>query len=116
MPVDENLRERIAADLSDILAARMPFGKFGPEKFPPSGVSLFDLPIEYLQWFARQGFPKGRLGELLRIVHQLKIDGCDGIFDAERHKRGGRTDLRERRDQVRIKRHEHNRRSESGPK
>ena len=110
MSLAENLRDWIAADLKDILSMRMPFGKFGPEKFPPSGVPLFDLPVEYLQWFAVKGFPKGRLGELLRIVHQLKVDGCDEIFDAERRKRGGRTDLREKPASVRISRDDKDRR------
>ncbi|HEY5893362.1 MAG TPA: DUF3820 family protein [Chthoniobacterales bacterium] len=103
MPLDDRLRDWLAADLKDILAMRMPFGKFGPEHFPPSGVPLFDLPVEYLQWFALKGFPKGRLGELLRIVHQLKVDGCDEIFDDERRKRGGRTDLREKKTSSRPK-------------
>lgn len=96
MNLEEHLRDWLAADLKDILHGRMPFGKFGPKHFPPYGVPLFDLPVEYLQWFARKGFPQGRLGELLRIVHQLKVDGCDEIFDAERRRRGGRTSLRER--------------------
>jgi len=74
----------------------MPFGKYGPDHFPPRGVPLYDLPLEYLQWFARQGFPQGRLGELLRMLHQLKADGCDEVFDEIRRRRGGRTDLRGR--------------------
>ncbi len=106
MPLDENLRDWLAADLKEIVEVRMPFGKFGPGNFPPSGVPLFDLPVEYLQWFATKGFPKGRIGELLRITHQLKVDGCDEIFDAERRKRGGRTDLRERRAPIRFYRGE----------
>ena len=29
----------------------MPFGKYGPLHFPPRGVPLYDLPVEYLAWF-----------------------------------------------------------------
>ena len=94
MNIEENLRSWLEADLKDIMTLHMPFGKFGHKHFPPSGVPLYDLPVEYLQWFAHKGFPKGRFGELLKILHQLKTDGCDEIFDAERKRRGGRTSLR----------------------
>ena len=92
---EERLRDFMAADLADIATVRMPFGKFGPVHFPPRGVPLYDLPVEYLAWFARKDcFPKGRLGELLRIVHQMKVDGLDEIFDHLRRRAGGRTVLR----------------------
>ena len=90
------LRQWLAADLAEIVRTAMPFGKYGPAHFPPRGVPLYDLPVEYLVWFDRKGFPKGRIGELLRIVHQLKVDGCDEVFDEIRRTRGGRTNLRER--------------------
>jgi uncharacterized protein (DUF3820 family) len=86
---------RMAAELAEIERGRMPFGKFGPENFPPDGVPLFDLPVEYLGWFAgRGGFPKGKLGRLMQIVYQMKVDGLDGVFDGMRVRRGGRTRLR----------------------
>ena len=94
--LEDNLRDWMAADLADLGRMRMPFGKYGPEHYPPRGVPLCDLPIEYLAWFERQGWPVGRLGELLRILHQLKADGCDEVFDPFRKARGGRTSLRER--------------------
>ena len=94
---DERLRDWMAADLRDLAVARMPFGKFGPKQFPPHGVPLYDLPVEYLAWFARKDvFPKGRLGELLRIVHQMKVDGLDEVFDELRRRAGGKTPLRQR--------------------
>jgi uncharacterized protein (DUF3820 family) len=94
---EDRLREWLAQDLKEIGASSMPFGKYGPDHFPPRGVPLYDLPLEYLEWFKRRGFPQGRLGELLKILHQLKTDGCDEVFDEFRRKRGGRTSLRERR-------------------
>jgi len=94
--LEDRLRAWLAVDLRDIGNTQMPFGKYGPEHFPPNGVPLYDLPVEYLAWFARRGFPQGRLGELLRIVHQLKVDGCNEVFDRFRQMRGGRTELRER--------------------
>ena len=88
------MRDWMAADLADIARTRIPFGKFGPDHFPPRGVPLYDLPVEYLAWFARKGFPQGRLGELLRIVHQMKVDGLDAVFDELRRRAGGKTSLR----------------------
>lgn len=93
---EQRLRDWMAADFADIASTHMPFGKFGPTHFPPRGVPLYDLPVEYLAWFARKGgFPKGRLGELLRIVHQMKVDGLDEVFDVLRRKKGGKTPLRQ---------------------
>ncbi len=91
----DDWRSRMAADLAEIGRTRMPFGKFGPQHFPPDGVPIYDLPAEYLSWFAgKGGFPKGRLGELLKIVYQMKIDGSDMAFDPFRQRNGGRTNLR----------------------
>jgi uncharacterized protein (DUF3820 family) len=61
-------------------------------------VPIYDLPAEYLGWFANKaGFPKGRLGVLLQMVHQMKADGSDIVFDVFRRQRGGRTTLRPER-------------------
>ncbi len=84
----------MAADLADIARLHMPFGKFGPEHFPPHGVPIYDLPAEYLQWFTRHGWPRGELGRLLRIVYQMKADGSDFAFDPMRKAAGGRHPLR----------------------
>ncbi len=89
-----DLAQRMQADLEEIGRTRMPFGKYGPQHFPPNGIPIYDIPAEYLGWFANKaGFPKGRLGELLRMVHQMKADGSDTAFDGFR-KRFGRTDLK----------------------
>ncbi len=101
---EERLREGMAEDFAEIALTRMPFGKFGPAHFPPRGVPIYDLPVEYLAWFARKDcFPQGRFGELLRIVHQMKVDGLDEIFDPIRRRAGGKTRLRPKREPVRIK-------------
>lgn len=93
MTMDE-LEARMRADFAEIGRTFMPFGKYGPQHFPPSGVPIYDIPAEYLGWFANNaGFPKGRLGVLLQMVHQMKADGSDVVFDVFRKKRG-RTDLK----------------------
>lgn len=92
----DDMIARMAADLVEIGRTRMPFGKFGPKQFPPDGVPIYDLPAEYLSWFANKaGFPKGRLGQLLKIVHQMKIDGSDMAFDPFRQQAGGKAPLRQ---------------------
>jgi uncharacterized protein (DUF3820 family) len=94
----ERLAGWMRADLAEIEKTNMPFGKYGPSHFPPNGVPLFDLPLEYLAWFARKSaFPRGRLGELLRMVHQMKSDGADSVFDEMRARRGGKALLRQPR-------------------
>ena len=99
----EDRAARMAADLAEIGRAHMPFGKFGPDNFPPRGVPLYDLPAEYLAWFAKKGgFPKGRLGQLMKIVHQMKVDGSDFAFDEFRRRAGGKADLREKKPRSHI--------------
>lgn len=41
--------------LLELVAMKMPFGKY-------KGTLLCDLPVSYLEWFQREGFPKGKLG------------------------------------------------------
>jgi hypothetical protein len=62
------------AELLDLAAARMPFGKY-------QGWRLIDLPEPYVVWFAGQGFPEGRLGRQLQAVHEIKVNGLEYLFD-----------------------------------
>ncbi|WP_413665883.1 DUF3820 family protein [Microbulbifer sp. ANSA003] len=52
----------------------MPFGKY-------SGRVLIDLPEEYLLWFAKKGFPEGRLGQLMALALEIKVEGLQGLID-----------------------------------
>ncbi|HSX69438.1 MAG TPA: DUF3820 family protein, partial [Pseudomonas sp.] len=45
-------------DLLLLVTRTMPFGKY-------QGRLIADLPGNYLNWFAREGFPKGEIGRLL---------------------------------------------------
>lgn len=92
--MDVDTKVAAAAVLEQIGRYHMPFGLFGPNHYPPKGVPIYDLPAEYLAWFALKGFPEGRLGQLLRIVYQTKADGCDAVFDLIRQRAGGRFKLR----------------------
>lgn len=76
--------------LVEIGKTRIPFGKFGIKFYPPGGVPIMDLPEEYLAWFSERGFPKGRLGELMAQVFEIKSVGMDSVFDPIRLSNGGR--------------------------
>ena len=54
--------------LIEICETEMPFGKY-------KGVFLVDLPINYLEWFHRQGMPKGKLGMQLSTIYEIKMNG-----------------------------------------
>jgi uncharacterized protein (DUF3820 family) len=83
-------REDFRNLLVEIGKTRIPFGKFGIKAYPPAGVPIMDLPIEYLVWFHERGFPKGRLGELMAQVYEIKAVGMDSVFDPLRQAQGGR--------------------------
>ncbi len=87
-------REDFRNLLIEIGQVWMPFGKFGPKDYPPRGVPIMDLPPEYLSWFKERGFPKGRLGELLESVCDLKEVGMDLVFEPMRNVNGGRVSVR----------------------
>jgi len=83
--------------LEELSDATMPFGRFGPKDYPPRGVPLVDLPLEYLVWFSERGFPQGRLGELMTFTYEIKSVGAEEIFAPIRKKNNGRTPLQKPR-------------------
>lgn len=54
--------------LKEICVMKMPFGKY-------EGTILVDLPVSYLEWFNRNGMPKGKLGMQLSTVYEIKLNG-----------------------------------------
>ena len=50
-----------AAELELLVTRTMPFGKY-------KGRLIADLPGNYLNWFAREGFPPGEIGRLLALM------------------------------------------------
>ena len=40
--------EEFEETMLEISRTFMPFGKYGPQNYPPSGVPIYDLPFEYL--------------------------------------------------------------------
>ncbi len=56
-----------------LVSTVMPFGRY-------KGRKLADLPEPYLLWFAREGFPRGRLGELMALALELKVHGLESLL------------------------------------
>ena len=52
---------------------KMPFGKY-------EGRYLIDLPEYYVVWYHNKGFPKGQLGDQLRLVYELKLNGLENLL------------------------------------
>ncbi|ODP96159.1 MULTISPECIES: DUF3820 family protein [Salinivibrio] len=61
------------AQLIKLANMPMPFGKY-------AGRVLIDLPEEYLLWFQNKAeFPKGELGELMKLCLALKVEGLEEV-------------------------------------
>lgn len=69
-------------DLQRLLTYTMPYGKY-------KGRVLADLPGQYLNWFAREGFPKGELGRLLALMQEIDHNGLSSLLEPLR----GRTSI-----------------------
>jgi hypothetical protein len=63
-----------------LLTREMPYGRH-------KGKFIADLPGNYLSWFAREGFPRGELGQLLELMYELDHNALRGLLDPLR---GGR--------------------------
>ncbi len=59
--------------LKEICIVKMPFGKY-------QGTVLADLPVSYLEWFQRQGMPKGKLRMQLATVYEIKLNGLTDLL------------------------------------
>ena len=66
-------------DLPLLLEREMPFGKY-------KGRVIADLPGNYLNWFAREGFPKGEIGRLLALMHEMDHNGLRPLLDPLRRR------------------------------
>jgi uncharacterized protein len=59
--------------LLELVSFRMPFGKY-------KGQLICDLPEPYLVWFHSKGFPKGKLGDLLATMYEIKLNGLEYLL------------------------------------
>ena len=59
--------------LLQLTEMEMPFGKY-------KGTLLCNLPVSYLEWFQRKGFPAGKLGILLQTIYEIKLNGLEDLL------------------------------------
>ena len=59
--------------LLQLVNLQMPFGKY-------KGTILCDLPVYYLEWFQRKGFPAGKLGMQLQTMLEIKMNGLEYLL------------------------------------
>ena len=62
------------AALQRLVTVQMPYGKH-------KGCVLADLPGNYLNWFAREGFPPGEIGRLLQLMQEIDHNGLKALLD-----------------------------------
>lgn len=60
-------------ELVEIANTRMPFGKY-------KGQLLVQLPEPYLVWYEQKGFPEGKLGQQLRLMYEIKVNGLEKLI------------------------------------
>lgn len=68
-------------DLESLVTREMPFGKY-------KGRIIADLPGNYLNWFARAGFPPGEIGRLLALMHEIDHNGLKDVLKPLRPRHG----------------------------
>ncbi len=59
--------------LIDLAKTKMPFGKY-------EGKFLIDLPEYYIVWYKNKGFPKGKLGDQLALIYEIKLNGLETLI------------------------------------
>lgn len=69
-----------AEDLILLVTREMPFGKY-------KGRFIADLPGHYLNWFVRDGVPKGEIGRLIVLMQELDHNGLKHLLDPLRSKK-----------------------------
>lgn len=65
--------------LIELVTMKMPFGKY-------KDCILCDLPVSYLEWFQRKGFPAGKLGVLLTTLYEIKLNGLEDLLKPLKNK------------------------------
>jgi len=59
--------------LLELVKMQMPYGRY-------KGMILANLPVSYLEWFQRKGFPAGKLGVLLATIYEIKLNGLEDLL------------------------------------
>jgi uncharacterized protein (DUF3820 family) len=67
--------------LLELVSKTMPFGKY-------KGTLYYRLPVSYLEWFNREGFPPGKTGMLLSTLYEIKLNGLEFLLEKIRQQAG----------------------------
>ena len=59
--------------LISLVTETMPFGKY-------KGSIYYRIPVNYLEWMAREGFPKNKTGILLSTLYEIKLNGLEYLL------------------------------------
>ena len=59
--------------LQEVITTKMPYGKY-------KDTFLYQIPMFYLEWYHKKGFPKSKLGMQLSTVYEIKLNGLEDIF------------------------------------
>lgn len=59
--------------LLSLVNTKMPYGKY-------KDILLCNIPVHYLEWINRQGFPKGKLGVQLETMYEIKLNGLEHLL------------------------------------
>jgi len=65
--------------LQDLVTMQMPFGKY-------KGRLICDLPESYLIWFHKEGWPPGKLGQLIATLYEIKLNGLEYLLQPLKNK------------------------------
>ncbi len=60
--------------LLELVKVKMPYGRY-------QGTTLANLPVSYLEWFQRKGFPEGKLGMMLATMYEIKSNGLEYLLE-----------------------------------
>jgi uncharacterized protein (DUF3820 family) len=60
-------------ELIKLANMRMPYGKY-------KGQLLVHIPEPYYVWLRQKGFPAGKLGVQLQQMHEIKVNGLEGLI------------------------------------
>jgi len=66
--------------LLQLVSMKMPFGRY-------KETLLCNLPVSYLEWFQRKGFPSGKLGALLQTIYEIKLNGLEYLLEPLKKKK-----------------------------
>lgn len=59
--------------LIELVQSKMPFGKY-------KGHFLYQIPEHYLLWMSGKGFPKGKLGQQMAVMLEIRVNGLEYLL------------------------------------